>query len=159
MSMNETEEITNENTLLASRWQRLWASLIDGLIIMVVTIPAMYFTGGFDLVEEGREPSLIYGLMIALIGVAFFVLINGKLLLSHGQTIGKQVLKIKIVDMEDNLPTQNHFIKRYAMYFALGQIPVAGPFLSIINILIIFGKEKRCGHDYFAETKVVTSEA
>ena len=158
--MNELEEITSEDTaLLANRWQRLWAALIDALIMMAVTIPAMYFTGGFDLVEEGREPSLIYGLMIAVVGVVFFVLINGKLLMSHGQTIGKQVLNIKIVDMEDNLPTQNHFIKRYAMFFGLGQVPVAGPWLSLINILIIFGKEKRCGHDYFAETKVVTSEA
>ena len=158
--MNEIEETEYEDTaLLANRWQRLWASLIDALIMMAVTIPAMYFTGGFSVIEEGREPSLIYGLMIAVVGVVFFVLINGKLLMSHGQTIGKKVLNIKIVDMEDNLPTQNHFIKRYAMFFGLGQVPVAGPLLSLINILVIFGKEKRCGHDYFAETKVVTSEA
>ena len=158
--MNEIEETEYEDTaLLANRWQRLWASLIDALIMMAVTIPAMYFTGGFNVIEEGREPSFIYGLMIAIVGVVFFVLINGKLLLTHGQTIGKKVLNIKIVDMEDNLPTQNHFIKRYAMFFGLGQIPIAGPLLSLINILVIFGKEKRCGHDYFAETKVVTNKA
>lgn len=158
--MNETEETEYQETvLLANRWQRLWASLIDSLIMGAITLPLMYFTGGFDVITTGREPTLIYSLTIALAGIAFFVLINIKLLLSKGQTIGKKVLKIKIVDMEENLPTLNHFLKRYGMYFGLGQIPIAGPFLSIINILFIFGKEKRCGHDYFAKTKVVTSES
>lgn len=158
--MNEIEETEYQETdLLATRWQRLWASIIDSLIMGAITLPLVYFTGGFDVITTGREPSFIYNLAIALVGIVFFVLINMKLLLSKGQTIGKKVLNIKIVDMEDNLPSQNHLIKRYGMYLGLGQIPLAGPILSIVNIVIIFGKEKRCGHDYFAETKVIKSEA
>ena len=154
--MNETPMNTTIDTS-ATRMQRFLAATIDALIIMVVTIPAMYFTGGFALVSEGGQPSWIHGFVIALIGVAFFVLINGKLLLSKGQTIGKQVIKIKITDLHDNLPTKDALLKRYALYFGVGQIPMMGPIASMVNILFIFGKEKRCGHDYLAETKVVVA--
>jgi len=36
-----------ENNRLASRSKRLWASMIDGLIIMLIAMPIMYYTGGF----------------------------------------------------------------------------------------------------------------
>ena len=116
----------------------------------------MYFTGGFDGISKGIEPSFEYTLMIAAIGIAAFAIINIKLLISHGQTIGKKVIGIKIVDLQGNLPSlKKHILKRYAVYFLPGQIPFGGQIFSIINILFIFGKEKRCIHDFVAETKVV----
>jgi hypothetical protein len=38
---------------------------------------------------------------------------------------------------------------------ALQYIPVAGPFLSLIDSGFIFSKQKRCAHDYVAGTMVV----
>lgn len=152
----ELVDPSNENNALASRWKRLWASILDGLIMSVVTVPAMYFTGGFDGIAKGVQPSFEYTLMIAVIGIVAFVIINIKLLVNHGQTIGKKVLGIKIVDLDGNLPgMKKHLLKRYAVYFLPGQIPFGGQIFSMINILFIFGKEKRCIHDLVAETKVV----
>ena len=148
-------EIIESN--LATRWSRLWAALLDSLIMMCFSLPLMYFTGGWDLAMEGRQPTMIYSLGMGIAGILFFALINGKFLLESGQTIGKKVLKIQIVDMDETLPSKKHLLKRYGFYFGLGQIPMAGPLLSIINILFIFGKSKRCVHDYVAETKVVKS--
>ena len=152
----ELVEPASENNMLASRWKRFWASMLDGLIMGLVTLPAMYFTGGFDSIVKGIDPSFEYMLMIAAIGLVAFVIINIKLLINHGQTVGKKVLGIKIVDLDGGLPgLKKHLFKRYAVYFLPGQIPLVGQLFSMINILFIFGKEKRCIHDFVAKTKVV----
>jgi len=154
----ETEENSSEITNLATRWQRLWASLIDGLTIAVITIPTMYFTGGFDGIAQGIQPSLGYTLLIAALGIIVFLIINAKSLIHNGQTVGKRLLGIKIVDLNGSLPSiKQHLIKRYTVYFIPGQIPVVGQVFSLINLLFIFAKQKRCVHDYAAGTKVVKS--
>ena len=148
-------EIVESN--LATRWSRLWASLLDTLIMICFSLPLMYFTGGLDLIMDGRQPTIAYSLTTGIAGILFFALVNAKFLLESGQTIGKKALKIKIVDMNEALPSKKHLLKRYGVYFGAGQIPIVGPYLSIVNILFIFGAAKRCLHDYAAETKVVKS--
>jgi len=155
----ETTTTVQVNENFASRWKRLGASLIDSLIMFAVMLPLMFFTGGFDGFETGRAPSTVYNIGLSLISIGVFMGINWKFLMQNGQTIGKKALDIKIVDMEENVPDQISILKRYGLYFGLGQIPMAGPILSIINILFIFGKERRCGHDYFAKTKVINVDA
>jgi uncharacterized RDD family membrane protein YckC len=139
---------------LASRWARLGASLIDTIILMCVLIPLMFLTGGlnFDLSEE---PSFVYNLMLSGLMIIAFILINGAFLIRDGQTIGKKALGIKITDMQGNVATKNHLIKRYAVYFLPGQVPIVGQFFSIVNVLFIFGKEKRCIHDLAGDTQVL----
>jgi uncharacterized RDD family membrane protein YckC len=125
--------------------------------MMVIIMPVMYFTGAFDRVLEGVAPSLAYNLIVGAFGIIVFVVLNGKLLLKKGQTIGKRALGIKIVTLSDELPSfKKHLLKRYGLYFALGHIPLIGQLLSTINVLIIFSKQKRCGHDIVADTKVVS---
>lgn len=142
--------------VLASRWARLLAALIDGFIMVAVTLPIMFLTGGFDGIAEGREPSFLYTLVIAAIGIIAFVLINGKILVAYGQTWGKRVAGIRITTLEGAVPSAgDHLLKRYAVYFLPGQVPMIGQVFSLVNILFIFGKEKRCLHDYVGRTKVV----
>ena len=123
---------------------------------MVVTIPIMFLTGGFDGLTDGQSPSIGYNLLIGVLGLVACCLMNFQLLTQQGKTIGKKALGIKIVTLDGELPTAgNHLLKRYAAYFLPGQIPFVGQFISLINILFIFGGEKRCAHDYIAGTKVV----
>ena len=161
-NVNETTEQpnlinkSNGTGILASRWKRLGASIIDVLLMMIVTIPAIYFTGGFDMIFDGIKPSIGYNLTMVIFGIIVFILINGKLLLNDGQTIGKFFFGIKIITLDGNLPLINeHLLKRYAIYFILGHIPFAGGLLSLINILFIFGEKRRCIHDLAGGTKVV----
>src|SRR5690606_16426442 len=44
--------------LLASRWPRLGAALIDGLIMSLATVPVAYFSGAFTAAQQGIEPTL-----------------------------------------------------------------------------------------------------
>ncbi|CAB9542302.1 hypothetical protein BROOK1789C_140 [Bathymodiolus brooksi thiotrophic gill symbiont] len=148
------ENIENE-LVLASRWSRLWASLLDALIILIIAMPIIYFTNGFDNIFKGTIPAT-YVLFLVVIQIVVFIALNGKLLLNKGQTIGKMVLNIKIVTLTGELPSvKQHLIKRFGVYLLTSQIPFIGQFLSMINVLMIFGKKKRCAHDYFAGTMVV----
>ena len=157
---NESTETQTETPLnqelLASRWKRLLASLIDALTILAITVPLMYFTSGFSAVSGGIEPSFVYTLFIGVIGLSFFFFINRKLLFYHGQTIGKMVLGIKIVDLNGQVPSvKENLLPRYATYLIPGYIPVIGQFFSIINILFIFSADRRCLHDHIGKTRVV----
>ena len=155
-NLTQTSNDDKDDVTLATRWSRLWSSLIDSLTIMAVSIPTMYFTGGLELIIQGIQPSFIYNISIAALSITVFFIINFKLLKNQGQTIGKKILKIKIIDLNGNLPDFNtQILKRYATYFLPGQIPVAGQIFSLINILFIFGKKKRCIHDFVAATKVI----
>lgn len=140
---------------LAPRLTRLAASLVDSLIMMVVTVPLMYFTGSFELMMRGEQPGIAISLLLAGVGLVAFALIHGKFLIERGQTLGKMALGIKIVDMDGQIPTLTQYIKRYTVFFVPGQVPIIGQLFALVNVLFIFGKERRCIHDYAAGTRVI----
>lgn len=149
-------EIFDESSL-ASRWSRLWASLIDALTIAPITIPLMYFTGGFEGVSKGSQPPLSYALAMAFISTAIFLVIHGKFMVQDGQTLGKKLFNIKIVTISGQHASIPVLAKRYGFYWVIPQIPAIGPLINLVNILFIFGKSKRCLHDYVGGTKVITA--
>ena len=150
------DQVDDSEKPLASRWARLGASIIDSIIMMVILLPVMYLTGGFDGIMEERQPGFVYSLGMGVLGAVVFFVINYRFLIANGQTIGKKVLEIKIVDLNGNVPVfQPQLLIRYAVYFLPAQVPFAGQIFNLINILFIFTKEKRCIHDLVAKTKVV----
>ena len=50
-----------------------------------------------------------------------------------------------------------HYMEPHVIYFIPGQVPIAGQLFNLINILFIFGKKRRCFHDYIAGTMVIKS--
>ena len=94
--------------------------------------------------------------LIALAGIGVFLLVNYHYLKTNGQTVGKKLLGIRIVDLDGNPPSMTrHLLPRYAVYFGIGYVPFVGGIFSIVNILFIFRKDKRCLHDLAAKTMVV----
>ncbi|MGF6691380.1 putative RDD family membrane protein YckC [Metapseudomonas resinovorans] len=142
--------------LLASRWTRLGAALIDGLIMSVVTVPVAYFSGTFAAAQQGIEPSLGQQLLSLVVGVAVFLLVNGHFLKTYGQTLGKRLLKIAIVDLNGQVPELgNLLLKRYLVWWLLAYVPIVGMFLVLVDYLFIFRADRRCLHDRLAATRVV----
>jgi len=146
----------NKTYYLSTRMQRLIASIIDGLSLLVVVLPLMYFIET-PSISDNILDLLLYGLFFSIVCIAFFLLINYKFLVNDGQTIGKKILKIKIVNLEGDVPSKKSLLMRYGVYFLLQNIPFIGYILNLLNILFIFGKDKRCGHDYIAKTIVIKS--
>jgi len=137
----------------ATRVQRLIASIIDGLIMAIVISPIIFLTSS----NVNGAPTYLYTLLLNIVAIIVFFLINWKFLVNDGQTIGKKIMKIKIVKVEGSKIDQDTIIKRYGLYFVLGLVPYIGGLLSLINILLIFREDIRCGHDLFANTIVITA--
>jgi len=146
----------SDEFILASRGKRLLAAIIDSLISMIIMFPVMYFTGGFATIMEGQQSPLFYTIKTGLFGLIVFIIINGRLLQRYGQTVGKKIVGIKIADLDGKLPTiKRHILPRYAFISVLAYIPAIGSFLSLIDCLFIFSKNKRCIHDHVAKTIVI----
>lgn len=145
-----------EATNVASRWKRLGGAIIDILVVMAIVYPIMFATG--ILQQSFSEGNLTIGQQIFFSGVGcvVFLILNGYLLFKRGQTIGKVIVKTRIVDMNRNLPNFGKLIiLRYFILWLLNLIPIIGGAIGLVNVLFIFGKDCRCLHDYLAGTQVI----
>jgi uncharacterized RDD family membrane protein YckC len=145
---------------LASRSERFLGALVDGLIIIPVA-----FVGGMILgvalvmagIEtESRRFQVTASLVGTVMGGIIFLLINGYFLSTRGQTVGKMVLKTRIVAENGSLvPLGPLILKRYLPIWALSALPLIGSLLLLGNSLAIFRSSRKCIHDDLAGTKVV----
>lgn len=153
---NSDVSVTNGAGGLAGRWVRLGASFVDGLVVGLVMLPVMYLMGIFSYFSNGTEPPLTLMLVAAVIGFVAFVAINYVPLSKTGQTVGKKVANIRITDLQGNKPDVSTIIlKRYLPVQIAGQVPIVGGLVSLVDILFIFRKDRRCVHDLIAGTQVM----
>lgn len=148
--------------VLADRGTRFVAQLLDGLIL---AIPAALIIVGAALAlpmltRSLPEPGWTFLAVTAVLQYALilgvYLAINGWLLSTRGQTVGKKVCGIKIVRRDGSLPTlAESFWRRYALFQAVGQIPLLGPVFNIVDVCFIFRENRRCLHDDIAGTIVV----
>ena len=120
---------------LAHPGKRFQGQFIDGLVAYFVGVVFFYFlhTG------IGKEAAFIFAVSI---GVIYFLFSDG---LPNGQSIGKRILKIRVVDIETLHPCSlsQSFIRNIT--FPLGIIDW---------MFIFFGSHRRLG-DFMASTIVV----
>lgn len=153
---------------LAGRGERFAAAFVDGVInlifILVVSFGIMWatsirsleFANSFRSLADFANAGFLMTLVLTVLSSLFYIGINWKLLTRNGQTIGKKFANIRIVTLDGQRPSMIDLVlKRYGFYTVLPLIPVVGSYISIINILFIFGKERRCLHDHVAGTRVV----
>ena len=139
---------------LASRRRRLLAYFIDLIILIPVMAIVSWLTGGWTSLAAG-ELSLSSYWLTALVSLAVFILVNGRLLLEHGQTWGKRMMGIRIASLAGTVPEKSQLAKRYLFYWGVPLLPLIGWLLEFANILFIFSGSRRCLHDRFAETVVL----
>lgn len=145
-----------QNEELAGRWTRLGASLIDGIIAIVITMPFFSLFGVWEQIERDGTISMSTTIILSLLGMILFLVIHGYYLASNGQTVGKKLLDIKIVDLNGDKPEFTSLIaKRYLPIWLVSQIPIIGGIITLADALFIFRKDKRCIHDIIAGTRVV----
>ncbi len=148
---------------LAGRGERFGASLIDGLIMGMIIFPLMfvggYWTAVMTAASEGHQVDIGTMLLWGVIGFAVLVVVQGIPLHASGQTWGKKMLGIKIVDLSGAKPSLGRLLGlRYLPLQVIANIPVVGPLAMIVDPLLIFRDDRRCGHDLIAGTQVVKAE-
>jgi uncharacterized RDD family membrane protein YckC len=155
--------MTEDNNDLASRGSRLVAVIIDGIIAVPILIVIAKVTGFWDRIiprlASGTQLTFEEITIIFCVGQCLFLILNGYFLSKDGQTIGKRIIGIKIVSIQrENVGLMKIYFLRYLITSIISQIPVIRSFFNLINILFIFGKERRCLHDRIAGTVVVKNK-
>tara|TARA_B100000073_G_scaffold73098_1_gene54785 strand:- start:216 stop:758 length:543 start_codon:yes stop_codon:yes gene_type:complete len=169
---NESKNPNRGETILADKSQRLLSFFLDLLFAASVEY---FFIFIFRAINNNSLT------LISTLTVLTFISIQGYLLINTGQTIGKRLMKIRIVHYKNlNIPPlKNIFILRFVLIFnspnllayffvfsdkdvlnSSGQLTIFGKYLLLIFIivfaqtLLIFRNDRRCGHDILSGTIV-----
>ena len=148
---------------LAGRGRRFGAYIIDSIIAGIVLVAVAYFNPGplgVTMLDIMRDPTTQ---QISTAGSIWFLIIfmaiNSYLLVTKGQTLGKRMLGIRIVDAASNgAATAVKLLGlRYVLVMLVMAIPIIGQLLGLADALFIFRSDRRCVHDLLAGTKVVSN--
>ncbi|MCB9869262.1 MAG: RDD family protein [Planctomycetes bacterium] len=145
---------------LASRGLRLLGAILDGLAVGVVQVPILLGLGFLDFGNLGAQQAVGVLVLMWLIGLGTFLLVQGWLL-PRGQTVGKLMFGMRIVDIRTNEPPGfgRVFGMRYLPTMFLSSIPLIGPVVGLVDALMIFRADRRCLHDLIASTRVIEVSA
>lgn len=144
-----------DEIVLAGRGVRLGASIVDGLLafgamwLLSMVVPLHLFARTpADLAASNRITLGIAALLV-------FLALHGWLLWKHGQTLGKRLTGIRIVQPDGAPAAPGKLALRYGIYYLLSPLLWVQIVYSLIDCLMIFGSARRCLHDRIAGTIVV----
>lgn len=158
-------ELTEPGLVKAGRAQRLLAVMIDSMIIAVPAIILAIALPAYQAYTErlGGQPAVDSGALVVAMSV-FGILVIGYAayqlywLWKNGQTLGKKLMKIKIVRLDGSRASLPRiFFVRAMLPGVFGAIPILGILFSLTDALFIFGEPQRCVHDYLADTIVINA--
>ncbi len=129
--------------------KRVAAFLLDALIFGVpVNIVQGLIFG--PAVYDPDNPAYFMALIFSMLCAVFYYV--GMLTYAGGQTVGKRIMKIKVVKNDGSSLTLKAAFLRYLSYI------VASLPLSLGLLWVLWDKEKRGWHDHLAGTKVVPAQ-
>lgn len=136
---------------LATRGSRLGASILDSFAVSVPIVGFAIVAG----VLGGSGNGLNEAILIGGLAVGFVLGLGGQLVaqLAWGQSVGKRALGIKVV-RSDGSPIElwRLIVMRNLIVQVLSQACFV---MGLIDVLLIFGDQQRCLHDYLADSIVV----
>lgn len=140
---------------LAGRGVRLVATLLDALFGGLAFGLLTLFTPLTWAPAPGTNVAMLLAVN-AVVGFVIFLVLHGYLLATRGQTIGKALLKARIVRSDGSPASLLRIVGlRYLPTMAITMIPVLGGFYALVDSLLIFRESRRCLHDNIADTIVV----
>ena len=152
----EVADVSADGMTLAGRGARLLGAILDTCVLGAVLWLVGKVTpwNAFDLANAGRG----MGTTVTMLFVSSiaFLLVNGYLLTTRGQTVGKLVLGMRIVRTDGSQASAGRVIGlRYMIGYLLAVIPMAAMAYGIVDMLLIFRSSRKCLHDTIADTIVV----
>lgn len=153
LSINTTQNV-NINFTVASVGHRILAYLLDLVVkvayVIVVFYLFFYLLGLNNFIEGMDNWSRLSIIILFYFPVIFYTLILESLL--EGQTLGKKLLKIKVVKIDGYQASFGDYLMRWI--FRIVDVNFSGGVVGLISI-IVSDKSQRLG-DMTAGTSVIT---
>ena len=147
----ETTALPAENSQAPIK-SRILASLID-LSIGVLALLLAKLT----LSQSFGNALSILGVFVSVAIVLGVIIYQAVSLSSTGQTVGKRMMKLRVVNFSD--ASNPGFVKAVVIRWWLPSLIYPIPYLGwafwFADVLFLFKKDRRCLHDLMAGTKVV----
>jgi uncharacterized RDD family membrane protein YckC len=155
----------------ATRLSRFLAFIIDGVVFSIPLLP--FYIAGFGALMHARTnpqafmATWLAGMLSAgislYIGSLFYmalIVVTIVLVYRNAQTIGKKLVGIKVARTDGSRASLARiFWLRNVVNSIVGMmlliVPLVGGFYSLVDSLMIFGEQRRCCHDYIADTIVI----
>lgn len=145
---------------LASRKRRLVANILDGIIVGIVMAILSFIFGlgsNTSFTSAFEEVSPFFSFISLVLVLIFSTIIP--IYVWNGQTIGKRILGIVVVKLNDEeVDLQTLLIRNIFIILGAVKIPFFTYLINLIQFidaLSIFKSDKRMIHDLMANTKVV----
>lgn len=151
------EDVAGDEVVLADRGTRLGAAILDGLAAFIFILPAMFVIPWLQRSGDSANPVAVTALwVLMLLGLGGLLAVNLVWLHRYGQTIGKRLLKIKVLRSDGSRCALSRILlARWLPVTLLGSLPLIGPIMQLVDALMIFREDRRCLHDLIADTIVV----
>lgn len=150
MRFGATRHYVGVDPRTANRWKRFVGAWIDVLFQFAVGVaPAfvLFLMNGSD--EDAAETAEL----VVLYGMIAGFLVNGVLTGVYGKSIGKFVLRMTVVRIDnEEVPG---FVKGALVRTFLPALLSQIPFFAFADAVSIFSQQRRCLHDLMAGTKVL----
>jgi uncharacterized RDD family membrane protein YckC len=154
-------EAMEHATCMASLSKRLGGAVLDAIIALLLVLMLMGILAalGWPVLSEAPPKSWNQDWVWVAVGALIYSLLNGYFLAYKGQSVGKMVVGTRIVDSNGNIPGLERSLGlRFIVMQVITHVPLVGFVIGLADPLFIFGKARRCLHDYLAGTWVIDIE-
>ncbi len=148
---------TYADAQLAERGSRLMATLVDSILYGAPLIPGLILTGAAQGdAEAGAFGSLVFlGGMLVTLAICVYQWVK---LSTTGQTLGKRWMGVRVVRVDGQpIGFASAVALRLWLPGLIQAVPFIGSIFGLVNVLFIFGQERRCLHDLMAGTRVIVA--
>jgi uncharacterized RDD family membrane protein YckC len=139
-----------------SRWSRLFAAIIDGIIVgaisTVVSVPFGVAGAAYSTKHLGDQ--FAAGAISAVIGIIYYTLQHGK----WGQTIGKRALNIRVVRATDGGPISYGQAAGRTLFTDLLSLVTFNVFGLIDAAWVLFDQRRQALHDKVVGSVVLRAD-
>lgn len=148
---------------MAARGRRLAAAAIDTVLLVAAWAAAewMLLLAGIEYgaAEEDRgfwDAIWAFEPGYDAFGFLIFLLVQGPLLATRAQTVGKMLLQVRIADLEGRRAPFAHIVLMRELPGWIANVTMGtGLIYFFVDVLLIFRRDRRCLHDLIAGTQVV----
>jgi uncharacterized RDD family membrane protein YckC len=131
----------------AGFWIRLGATIVDTILLMLVSFPLLWGIYGDEYFNANAEVAGVADVLISWVFPAVAIILFW---IYKSATPGKMAFKLRIVDARSgDKPSMGQFIGRYLGYW------VSGFALGLGLLWVAFDRRKQSWHDKLAGTVVV----